>query len=178
MTSSIIRAPPIAYLFIMFRLTSSFRLLYGIRQKAACGFPASVSTTALHRAKSTEDNGNKKIYEFRTYAIRPDKFGECMKIIENNIHVRTAHSKLVGFWITDLGGINEVYHLWEFGKSILKLLHSLLISPPQRTCKHTHYWCLDSYQHRTDVRRALTLDRNWNECLSKIRPMFVSQVCT
>ena len=50
------------------------------------------------------------------YAIRPDKFGECMQIIENNIHIRTAHSKLVGFWITEMGGINEVYHLWEFGK--------------------------------------------------------------
>ena len=38
---------------------------------------------------------------------------------------------------------------------------------------HTH---TDNYQHRADVRKALTMDENWNECLSKIRPMFISQV--
>ena len=35
---------------------------------------------------------------------------------------------------------------------------------------------IDNYQHRADVRKALTLDNNWNECLSKIHPMFISQV--
>lgn len=93
-------------------------LLHGLRQKIACGLSASLSTAALHKAKFTEDDVNRKLFEFRTYAIRPDKFGECMKIIENNIYIRTAHSKLVGFWITELGGINEVHHLWEFGKSL------------------------------------------------------------
>ena len=38
------------------------------------------------------------------------------------------------------------------------------------------YTHTDNYQHRADVRKALTMDENWNECLSKIRPMFISQV--
>ena len=104
-------------LLIMIRIQSCSRLLHGFKEKVTHGFPASIATAALQRQKLTEDDVNKKIFEFRTYAIRPDKFRECMKIIESNIHIRTAHSKLVGFWITEMGGINEVYHLWEFGKS-------------------------------------------------------------
>jgi hypothetical protein len=102
----------------MIRIASCSRLLHGLREKVASGSPASISTAALQLQKLAEDDDavNKKIFEFRTYAIHPDKFGECMKIIESNIHIRTAHSKLVGFWITEMGGINEVHHLWEFGK--------------------------------------------------------------
>lgn len=29
--------------------------------------------------------------------------------------LRTAHSKLIGYWNTDLGGVNEVVHIWEYG---------------------------------------------------------------
>ena len=46
----------------------------------------------------------------------------------------------------------------------------LSLSPPPLSLT------IDNYQHRADVRKALTLDNNWNECLSKIRPMFISQV--
>ena len=112
-----------------------------------------------------------------------------MKIIENNIHIRTAHSKLVGFWITEMGGINEVYHLWEFGKSrhpqdgpryvvhvhVLNSVTSESLSL-SLTHTHTHTHNTDNYQHHADVRKALILDDNWNKCLSKIRPMFISQV--
>lgn len=168
------------------------RLLRGLRQTIESGSrsSASISTaTVMQGQKLTEPDDcvtDKKIFEFRTYAIRPDKFGECMKIIENNIHIRTAHSKLVGFWITELGGINEVYHLWEFGKfwrsglcpspqshDTLTHTHTLSLSHTQI---HTHTF-IDNYQHRAAVRKALTLDEKWNEqCLSKIRPMFISQV--
>ena len=117
-------------LLIMIRVASCSRLLHGLREKSVCGYPASISTAALQRQKLTEDDVNKKIFEFRSYAICPDKFGECMKIIESNIHIRTAHSKLVGFWITEMGGINEVHHLWEFGKSSL-------MSPRSATSCHT-----------------------------------------
>ena len=102
----------------MFRVTSSLRLFRGVGQRAT--HTTSLSTTAVCRATSTTgDNDDKKIYELRTYAIRPDKFGEYMKIMEDNIGLRTAHSKLVGFWSTDLGGINEVNHLWEYGSDVI-----------------------------------------------------------
>ena len=96
----------------MFRVASSLRLVRGVRQRAV--HSTSLSTTAARRAEAGS-NDNKKIYELRTYAIRPDKFGEYLKLMEENIDLRTAHSKLLGFWITELGGINEVNHLWEYG---------------------------------------------------------------
>ena len=40
-----------------------------------------------------------------------------MKYVEasnEKFHLRTAHSKLNGFWIHDLGGLNAVTHLWEY----------------------------------------------------------------
>ncbi len=36
--------------------------------------------------------------------------------------LRTAHSKLIGYWNTDLGGVNEVVHIWEYG-----VLNSLIM---------------------------------------------------
>lgn len=97
----------------MFRLASS-KLFRGSGVGLRTTYPASFSASTVSRAQTGEDD-NKKIYELRTYAIRPDKFGEYLKIMEDNIHLRTAHSKLIGFWISDLGGINEVNHLWEYG---------------------------------------------------------------
>ena len=47
------------------------------------------------------------------------------------------------------------------------------------SCIYTFLYILESYRHRADVRKALTLDKNWNDkCFSKILPMFVSQVGT
>ena len=36
------------------------------------------------------------------------------------LHKRTAHSKLNGFWIHDLGGLNAVTHLWVSTKSSIR----------------------------------------------------------
>ena len=33
------------------------------------------------------------------------------------MHLRTSHSKLVGYWITEIGGgIHDVVHIWEYGR--------------------------------------------------------------
>lgn len=163
----------------MFRaVASSSRLFRGVRQRAV--HSATLSTTAAaHRAEtgSNDEDNSKKIYELRTYAIRPDKFGEYLKVMEENIGLRTAHSKLLGFWITDLGGINEVNHLWEYGNETMPdcMFPFPYSNTPLINIILSMY--LESYQHRADVRKALTLDKNWNEkCFSKILPMFVSQV--
>lgn len=110
----------------MFRVASSLRLFRGVRQRTA--YSVSLSTTAVCRTEKG-DNGDKKIYELRTYAIRPDKFGEYLKLMEENIGLRTAHSKLVGFWITELGAINEVNHLWEYGNGTLIFKSSIFPLP-------------------------------------------------
>ena len=52
--------------------------------------------------------------ELRTYALKPSHFGKYIQLSNEKFHLRTAHSKLNGFWIHDLGGLNAVTHLWEY----------------------------------------------------------------
>ena len=70
----------------------------------------SISTSQTPAASS------ENIYELRTYAIQPARYGEFLKLSSEQLHMRTAHSKLVGYWTTELGGLNEVVHLWEYGR--------------------------------------------------------------
>ena len=98
----------------MLRLSSAARsILRGVPRRTVRTACLSTSST-----QGGDGGGKKKIYEFRTYAIRPDKFGEFTKIMDEYIGLRTAHSKMLGYWVTDLGGINEVNHLWEYGRTI------------------------------------------------------------
>ncbi|XP_023230946.1 protein NipSnap homolog 3B-like [Centruroides sculpturatus] len=67
---------------------------------------------------------------------------------EELMHLRTSHSKLAGFWTSELGGMNEVVHIWEY----------------------------DNYAHRTKVRKALAEDEKWqNEFIKKAAPMWMDQ---
>ena len=52
--------------------------------------------------------------ELRTYALKPAQFGNYIKLSNEKFYLRTQHSKLNGFWIHDLGGLNKVTHLWEY----------------------------------------------------------------
>ena len=56
------------------------------------------------------------MYELRTYSIQPAEFGSFIKLTQEQIHLRTSHSKLLGYWTSDLGGLNEVVHIWEYGQ--------------------------------------------------------------
>ncbi len=82
---------------------------------------AFLSTTysACANNRSQDSSANGKLYELRTYAIKPEKFGEFTKIMQEGYMLRTAHSKLIGYWNTDLGGVNEVVHIWEYGVFLL-----------------------------------------------------------
>ena len=62
---------------------------------------------------------SEKVYELRTYCIQPASYVEFLKLSCENLHMRTAHSKLIGFWTSELGGLNEVLHLWEYGRDTL-----------------------------------------------------------
>ncbi|XP_026187117.1 protein NipSnap homolog 3A isoform X1 [Mastacembelus armatus] len=87
-------------------------------------------------------------YEFRTYCIRPDQNAAFLKLTNEKIHLRTAHSELVGYWSVEYGGLNQVFHIWKY----------------------------DSYSHRAAVRAALAQDPSWmSEYISKAMPMLTSQ---
>ncbi|KAM9375976.1 protein NipSnap homolog 3A [Pholidichthys leucotaenia] len=91
---------------------------------------------------------DKIFYEFRTYNICPDQTAAFLKLTNEKIHLRTAHSELVGYWTVEYGGLNKVFHIWKY----------------------------DSYAQRAGVRAALAQDPSWvSEYLSKALPMLTSQ---
>ncbi|CAH6790395.1 protein NipSnap homolog 3A [Phodopus roborovskii] len=75
-------------------------------------------------------------YEFCTYYLKPSKMKEFLQNFKKNVHLRTAHSELVGYWSVEFGGrINRVFHIWKY----------------------------DNFAHRTAVYKALAKDREWQE---------------
>ncbi|KAG7461926.1 hypothetical protein MATL_G00196270 [Megalops atlanticus] len=87
-------------------------------------------------------------YEFRTYYIKPEKTSAFLKLTEENINLRTAHSELLGYWSVEYGGLNQVFQIWKY----------------------------DSYAQRANVRATLAKDPQWMEqYVSKVLPMLTSQ---
>uniref|UniRef100_A0A8C2VVH4 Protein NipSnap homolog 3A-like n=1 Tax=Chinchilla lanigera TaxID=34839 RepID=A0A8C2VVH4_CHILA len=79
---------------------------------------------------------DRTLYEFRTYYLKPSKMNEFMENIKKNVHLRTAHSELVGYWSVEFGGrMNKMFHIWKY----------------------------DNFAHRTAVRKALAKDKEWQE---------------
>lgn len=89
-----------------------------------------------------------KVYELRTYNIWPQCFKAFLNLTSEEFHLRTAQSKLVGYWTSELGGLNEVVHIWEY----------------------------DSLEHRAEVRATLAGNQEWiQRYFAKILPMMSSQ---
>uniref|UniRef100_A0A8C4Z3A0 Nipsnap homolog 3A (C. elegans) n=1 Tax=Gadus morhua TaxID=8049 RepID=A0A8C4Z3A0_GADMO len=87
-------------------------------------------------------------YEFRTYFIRPDQNSAFLKLTNEKIHLRTAHSELLGYWSVEYGGLNQVFHIWKY----------------------------DSFSQRAGVRAALSQEPKWlGEYISKAIPMLTTQ---
>ena len=73
------------------------------------------TSASRKNAHSTDASG--KIYEMRRYKIQPAKFTEYLRIAsEKYEEVMTPHGKLVGYWASNMGSLNEVQHLWEYGE--------------------------------------------------------------
>ncbi|KAF3838943.1 hypothetical protein F7725_010711, partial [Dissostichus mawsoni] len=37
-----------------------------------------------------------------------------LKLTNEKIHLRTAHSQLIGYWSVEYGGLNKVFHIWKY----------------------------------------------------------------
>ncbi|XP_006088130.1 protein NipSnap homolog 3A isoform X1 [Myotis lucifugus] len=75
-------------------------------------------------------------YEFRTYSLKPSKMNQFLENFKKNVHLRTAHSELVGYWSVEFGGrMNKAFHIWKY----------------------------DNFAHRIEVRKALAKDKEWQE---------------
>ncbi|XP_043571514.1 protein NipSnap homolog 3A isoform X1 [Chiloscyllium plagiosum] len=103
------------------------------------------------RSIGTSTGGNQlngTFYEFRNYIIQPGKVADFMKLTNDFIHLRTAHSELVGYWSVEIGCLNEVFHIWKYG----------------------------SYKERSAVREALATNKDWQQnYISKMLPMLLNQ---
>ncbi|XP_056238556.1 protein NipSnap homolog 3A isoform X1 [Seriola aureovittata] len=109
--------------------------------------PLSGLQPRVHLSTGPQQN-HKTFYEFRTYCIRPDQNAAFLKLTNEKIHLRTAHSQLIGYWSVEYGGLNQVFHIWKY----------------------------DSYSQRAAVRSALSQDPSWiSEYISKAIPMLTSQ---
>ncbi|RNF07999.1 putative protein NipSnap 3A-like [Trypanosoma conorhini] len=74
-----------------------------------------------------------KIYELRIYDILPGKYDKFHRLTSELLPLRASVSRCQGYWIVQLGAINQVAHMWEY----------------------------DSLKHRYDTRNALLRDVDW-----------------
>ena len=62
--------------------------------------------------------------------------GDFMELTNENIHLRTSHSKMMGCWTTEYGGsLNEVLHMWQYG-----LLFALILIEIIMSIKTINFW--------------------------------------
>lgn len=112
--------------------------------RKAFGFlPALQQESCKKCFSTTNQKSTEKLYELRTYCINPKDTKTFMELSNQWMHVRVKHSKLIGYWLSEIGGINDVVHIWEY----------------------------DSLSHRAKVRQALASDPEWvGNYFSKILP--------
>ena len=92
----------------------------------------------------TPGSGN-GIYELRYYRLYPGKVGEWMEIFGKGLPARTKHSKPVGVWSSELGGLNMVYHMWGY----------------------------PDLQARADVRKQVAADPAWSDAVKSLGPLML-----
>ncbi|XP_021056792.1 protein NipSnap homolog 3A-like isoform X2 [Mus pahari] len=97
------------------------------------------SRPLAHQVCSSFTSGHKQegtFYEFCTYYLKPANVEEFLYNFKKNVHLRTAHSELVGYWSVGFGGrINTVFHIWKY----------------------------DNFAHRAAVYKTLAKDEEWQE---------------
>lgn len=72
---------------------------------------------ACHLAQHSPTNQeNIMIYEKRTYTINPLKMADWLALYQSNaLAVQTDHlGKLIGFFFTEIGVVNQVVHIWAY----------------------------------------------------------------
>jgi NIPSNAP len=89
------------------------------------------------------------IYEMRTYSIEIGQAQQYIKIFEEiGLPIISKYNKLVGYWFTEIGELNQLVHIWEF----------------------------ESLEDRSQKRSALNNDPEWLEkFLPLARPLLVKQ---
>lgn len=61
---------------------------------------------------------SQKLYELRTYEIRPSNVKKYMEESAKALPIRFQHSPCIGFFTSEVGSLNETIHLWEYGEFV------------------------------------------------------------
>lgn len=102
------------------------------------------SVRSLHK----QYTNTSPVFELRTYDIHPADYPKFIKVTNELIHIRTNFSPVLGYWMTEIGGINQVVHIWEY----------------------------ESLAERARVRQKLASDVDFNSrYLDVVRPMWAKQ---
>ncbi len=54
------------------------------------------------------------LYELRRYTAWPGKGPEWMSLFKEAAPARRKISRLVGAWLSDMGSLNQIFHLWSY----------------------------------------------------------------
>ena len=89
------------------------------------------------------------VYEMRVYTLQPGKVPEFQALIEKEaLPVISKYSKLVGWWSTEVGPLNEVVHIWAYRD-------------------HTHM---------QEAKAQVNADPDWSgKYVPRVRPLIVAQ---
>jgi hypothetical protein len=60
----------------------------------------------------------RSVYELRCYDIKPEFFPAFLQAANKHYGLRTAYSRMCGFWTVEAGAQNQVMHLWEYDGGI------------------------------------------------------------
>ena len=91
------------------------------------------------------------IVEERTYTLRMGKLPEYLRVYEHEGRLiqREYLPHCVGYYLTEIGPLNQVIHLWAY----------------------------DSFEHRAECRAKMRADPRWPGYLAKIHPLLLKQRC-
>jgi hypothetical protein len=89
------------------------------------------------------------IVEMREYTLHAGKVPEYLQLYEREglAIQRELLGQLVGYYATEIGGVNQVVHLWGY----------------------------ESFEDRAERRERLAAHPGWQAYVQKIRPMIIEQ---
>ncbi|XP_025076202.1 protein NipSnap homolog 3A-like [Pomacea canaliculata] len=71
-----------------------------------------LSTVRKYSSKHGSEKG--PVYELRTYSVQPGKFAQFMDVMVKKFDIRLRYSQPMGYWNTEVGGLFQVVHIWEY----------------------------------------------------------------
>ena len=72
------------------------------------------------------------LYELRTYTLYVGKMAEAVKVYQESRWFEKVQDKLVGYFQTDVGELNQLIHLWKFEDDADRRRHwATLYADPQ-----------------------------------------------